>query len=73
MITQKAICCKIDYGILEELKTEAAISGQKCNHIINDAIVIYIHWADMCRRIGCGSSPNIEINAFYQEHKIQRR
>lgn len=73
MITQTAIGCKLDCDILEDLKTEAAISGKKCNRIINDAIVIYIHWADMCRRIGCGSAPNIEINAFYQEHRIQRR
>ena len=73
MITQTAIGCKIDCDILEELKTEAAISGKKCNRIINDAIVIYIRWVDMCRRLECGSAPNIEINAFYQEHKIQRR
>lgn len=69
MITQQAICCKIDCDILAALKAEAAASGKKSNRIINDAIVMYIHWADMCRHIQCGSAPNIEINEYYQEHK----
>lgn len=73
MITQTAIGCKLDCDTLEELKTEAATSGKKCNRIINDAITLYVHWADMCRRIGCGSAPNIEINSFYQEHKYKWR
>lgn len=69
MITQKAIGCKIDSDILAALKEEAAVSDKKSNRIINDALIMYLHWADMCRRIGCGSAPNIEINTYYQEHK----
>lgn len=69
MITQQAIGCKIDCDILAALKAEAAASGKKSNRIINDAIVIYIHWVDMCRRIQCGSAPNLEINGYYQDHK----
>lgn len=69
MITQTAIGCKLDCDILAALKAEASASGRKSNRIINDALVLYIHWADMCRRIQCNSAPNIEINAFYQEHR----
>ena len=69
MITQQAIGCKLDHDILAALKAEAAASGKKSNRIINDALIIYIHWVDMCRHIQCGSAPNIEINTFYQEHK----
>lgn len=70
MITQIPIGCKLDADILAALKAEASASGKKANRIINDAIVMYLHWVDMCRRINCGSAPNIDINAFYQEHKV---
>lgn len=69
MITQTAIGCKLDCDILAALKAEASASGKKPNRIINDALVIYLQWADMCRHIQCGSAPNIEINAFYQDYK----
>jgi hypothetical protein len=69
MITQQAIGCKLDCDILAALKAEAAASGRKSNRIINDAITLYVNWVDMCRRIGCGSAPNLEINSFYQEHR----
>lgn len=69
MITQIPIGCKLDADILAALKAEAAASGRKANRIINDAVVMYIHWADICRHIQCGSAANIEINGYYQEHK----
>lgn len=69
MITQQSIGCKLDCDILAALKAESAVSGKKSNRIINDAVVMYIHWADMCRNIQCGSAANIEINAYYQQHK----
>lgn len=69
MITQTAIGCKLDCDILAALKAEAAASGKKTNRIINDAIVMYIHWADMCRHIQRSSAPNIEVNMYYQEHR----
>ena len=69
MINQKAISCKIDYCVYDALTQEAHVSGRKANRIIIDAIVMYVRWADMCRRIQCGSAPNIEINEFYQTYK----
>lgn len=69
MITQKAMSLKVDNCVYDALKEEAHVSGRKTNRIIIDAIVMYVRWADMCRRIQCGSAPNIEINEYYQTHK----
>lgn len=69
MITQKSISCKLDNYTYESLKEESHVSGRKVNRIINNAIILYIRWVDMCRRIQCGSAPNLEINEFYQMHR----
>lgn len=69
MITQQAISCKIDCDILAALRAEVAASGKKSNRIINDAINLYIDWVDTCRHIQLSGAPNLEINAFYQEHR----
>ncbi len=69
MTNQKPMSCKIDNWAYESLKEEAHISGHKANRIINNAIVLYVQWVDMCRRIKCGSAPNLEINEFYQNNR----
>lgn len=60
---------KVDNCVYDALKKEAHVSGRKTNRIIIDAIVMYVRWADMCRRIQCGSAPNLEINEYYQTYK----
>lgn len=69
MVTQKAISVRIDYGILKALEQEQMASCHNRNRIIHDALVMYLEWVDMCRRINCGSSPNIEINNYYQSYR----
>ena len=69
MVTQKAISVRIDYGVLKTIEQEQNVSGHNRNRIIHDALIMYIQWADMCRRIHCGSSPNLEINNYYQGYK----
>ncbi len=69
MITQKPISVRIDYGVLEAIEKEQEISCHNRNRIIHDALIMYLQWRDMCRRINCGSSPNIEMNIYYQEYK----
>lgn len=70
MINQKAMSCKIDNCVYDALKDESHVSGRKVNRIIVDAIVMYVRWADMCRRIQCGSAANLEINEYYQTHRF---
>lgn len=69
MVTQKAISVRIYYDVLNTLELEQKASCHKRNRIINDALVMYLEWVDMCRRINCGSSPNIEINNYYQSYR----
>lgn len=69
MITQHAIGCKLDTDVLEALRIEAAMSGHKVNRIINDALVMYLHWANSCRQIQRGTSPNMELNVYYTLYK----
>lgn len=69
MITQTAIGCKLDCDVLDAVRTEAALSGHKVNRIINDALVMYLHWVNACRQIQRGSSPNIEFNVYYTLYK----
>lgn len=69
MVTQKAISVRIDYGVLKSIEQEVSASSHNRNRIIHDALVMYLQWADMCRRINSGSSPNLEINDFYQSYK----
>lgn len=66
MITQQAISARLDYDVLKALDKEAFVSSHKRNRIIHDALVMYIQWVDMCRRIDTGSAPNIEINDYYK-------
>lgn len=69
MITQKAISARIDYDVLKALEQEQKVSSYTRNRIINDALILYLQWADMCRRINCGSSPNLEINDYFQRFR----
>lgn len=69
MITQKPISARLDYNVMDALDKEVHISGHKRNRILHDALVMYIHWVDMCRRISMGSAPNLEINDYYQRYK----
>lgn len=69
MITQQAISARIDYDVLKALDQEAFVSCHKRNRIIHDSLIMYIQWADMCRRIDAGSAPNIEINDYYQSFR----
>lgn len=69
MVTQKAISVRIDYGVLKAIEKEHYTSGHNRNRIIHDALILYLQWADMCRRINCGSSPNLEINDYFQRFR----
>lgn len=69
MVTQKAISIRLDYGVLKAINQEQMISCHNRNRIIHDALIMYLQWADMCRRIDCGSSPNLEINNYYQSYR----
>lgn len=69
MITQQAIGCKLDIDVLDALKVEASESGHKVNRIINDALIMYLDWVDICHNIQSGSAPNIEINIYYNKYK----
>lgn len=51
MVTQKMICAKIDFSLLEELDLECHVSGQKRNAVINKAIKMYIEIQDYRRRV----------------------
>ena len=50
MITQKPICLKIDYDLLNELDSEVELGWRKRNWHINQAIRIYLSLQD-CRRL----------------------
>lgn len=69
MVTQKAISVRIDYSVLEAIDKEQETSCHKRNRIIHDALIMYLEWVDMCRRINCGSSANLEINNYYQSYR----
>lgn len=51
MITQKAISCKIDYGLLRDLDEEVSLGYKKRNSHINAAIRLYLCYMETRRRM----------------------
>ena len=59
MIRQKPISLKIDFELLEQLDSEAALGWRKRNWHINQAIRIYLSLQDTRRLYNCvGSDRN---------------
>lgn len=56
MITQKLISYKIDTKLLEELDKEVSIGWKSRNALINEAVRMFLHVKDECRRIKCMGS-----------------
>lgn len=51
MITQKAMCLKLDVNTLEQLDKEASLGWKSRNRIINDAVSLYLELQDHKRRV----------------------
>lgn len=51
MVTQKAICLKLDVNTLEQLDKEASLGWKKRNRIINEAVSLYLELQDRKRRV----------------------
>lgn len=51
MVTQKAICVKLDICTLEQLDKEVSLGWKKRNRIINDAVSFYLDFLDRRRRV----------------------
>lgn len=49
MITQRPISLKIGYSLLDELDKEVALGWLKRNTLINEAIRLYLDFADLRR------------------------
>lgn len=51
MVTQKAICVKLDTYTLEQLDKEVSLGWKKRNRIINEAVSLYLELQDRKRRV----------------------
>lgn len=51
MVTQKAICLKLDVNTLEQLDKEVSLGWKSRNRIINDAVSMYLELQDHKRRV----------------------
>ncbi len=51
MVTQKAICLKLDVDTLEQLDKEVSLGWKSRNRIINDAVSLYLELQDHKRRV----------------------
>lgn len=70
MVTQKPISLKIDTTLLKDLDAEAALGLKKRNHLINEAIRLYLELKDERRRIrlyGSIDDRKVEVNDFLRQ------
>ena len=51
MVTQKAICVKLNTYTLEQLDKEVSLGWKKRNRLINEAVMYYLEVLDYKRRI----------------------
>lgn len=51
MVTQKAICVKLDTYTLEQLDKEVSLGWKKRNRLINEAVSLYLELLDRKRRV----------------------
>jgi len=51
MVTQKAICLKLDVDTLEQLDKEVSLGWKKRNTLINEAVEFYLDFLDKRRRV----------------------
>lgn len=71
MITQKAICVKLNTSLLSELEQEVNVSGINRNKLINYAVYKYIRDKDNQRQLKCGLiSENVYTNRCLFEPKF---
>lgn len=64
MITQKAICLKLNKQTLEDLDMEVALGWAKRNWHINQAVLMYLKVMDERRRIHCLGSKEEKLKAM---------
>lgn len=58
MVTQKAICVKLDTYTLEQLDKEVSLGWKKRNRIINEAVSLYLELQDRKRRVRSYQDPS---------------
>lgn len=51
MVNQKAISVKLDLDVFDILEEEVSVGNMKRNTIINDAVRLYVDFADALRKI----------------------
>lgn len=70
MVTQKAICVKLDTYMLEQLDKEVSLGWKKRNRLINEAVEFYLEFLDCRRRVRSYQSMS---DMEYEVRKFIRR